>query len=76
MDPNATWQQLTKHSARAEWTSFSTACEDLMGWLEDGGFPPDDTPPIDLDMHIQAPAHAWRAYAQLLDAVLFRVRGS
>lgn len=41
MDPNATWKRLLEEIAGQTWANAAATAEDLMGWLQRGGFPPD-----------------------------------
>lgn len=49
MDPQVTWQRLLDAYSERNWPEAQEAAEDLLIWLERGGFPPQILP--DSPMH-------------------------
>ena len=40
MDPNATWHDLALSVQLADWDTASEQAQNLLDWLDKGGFPP------------------------------------
>ena len=43
MDPNATWHEIAQAVADDDWETATQSAEDLLYWLDKGGFPPEIT---------------------------------
>ncbi len=50
MDPNRTWQDLAQAVADDDWETAGELAEDLLGWLDRGGFPPEITGHREFDL--------------------------
>ena len=42
MDPDACWNRITALLIDREWEDVTYACDNLIGWLEKGGYTPGD----------------------------------
>ena len=49
MDPQATWERLIEAYAGRDRTDAKDAAEDLLVWLDGGGFPPQTLPSLPMD---------------------------